>query len=291
MNLYGLLIAKDEADIIEQTLLSLREFGGFKKIFFYDNGSSDETANIAKKFNDIIPKVYTLTDAFSDHLKYQLLNSHADEYKLGDWLAIIDADELYAENALDKISIAENSQANYIESKSAQFYFTDREDCHTFLPNIPAIAQRPHYLINYGEPRLFKFIPDQTLSEHTVKSRSTLLKLSPDKLLLNHFQYRSALQTQHRIDVRIANNNTSNNWGHIKDKHWQDYLVKADYLHRYDKQPIFGLPQNANLYKTPNNPAYTSASLKWMATNGYLTEQQQEFFKAGRVERLLRKIL
>jgi len=73
MNLYGLLIAKDEADIIEQTLLSLREFGGFKKIFFYDNGSSDETANIAKKFNDIIPKVYSLTEPFSDNLKYQLL--------------------------------------------------------------------------------------------------------------------------------------------------------------------------------------------------------------------------
>jgi len=116
------------------------------------------------------------------------------------------------------------------------------------------------------------------------------LKLSPDKLLLNHFQYRSAHQTKHRINVRLANNNTSNNWGHIKDKHWQDYLVKADYLHRYNKQHVFGLPENANLYKIPNNPAYTSASLKWMAANGYLTEQQQLFFKAGRVEKLFRKL-
>jgi len=126
MNLYGLLIAKDEADIIEQTLLSLREFGGFKKIFFYDNGSSDDTAKIAKKFNDIIPKVYTLSDAFSDNLKYKLLYQHANEFQSGDWFAILDADELFTEKTLDKITIAENNNSNCIEykiRKGAGLYF------------------------------------------------------------------------------------------------------------------------------------------------------------------------
>jgi len=291
MNLYGLLIAKDEADIIEQTLLSLREFGGFKKIFFYDNGSSDETANIAKKFNDIIPKVYTLTDAFSDNLKYQLLYQHVNEFQLGDWLAILDADELFTENTLDKITIAEKNNSNCIEYSDAQFYFTELDDCETFNTHIPIIEQRPYYLVNYGEPRVFKYTPEIQLNEQLVKSRCDWLKISPEKILVNHFQYRSAKQTQHRIDVRIANNNASNNWGHIKDKHWEDYLVKAAYLHKFNNTHTFGLPENANLYKIPNNPAYTGGSLKWMAANDYLTVQQQAFFKANRVERLLRKLL
>lgn len=289
MNLYGILIAKDEGDIIEQTLLSLRQFGGFKKIFFYDNGSSDNTAKIAKKFNDIVASVSTVSQTYSDTLKYQLLYQHAAEYQTGDWLAILDADELYAEHALDKIVAAERVGANYIESKSSQFYFTELDDCQHFFPHIPIIEQRQHYLVNYGEPRIFKFSPDIELTELKVKSRFAWLKPGPEKLLVNHFQYRSAQQVQHRINVRLANHSASNNWGHIKNPRWQDYLVKAAWLHRFNGEHQFGLPANANLYKIPNNCAYTGTSLRWMATNKYLTDDQKAFFTASRLERLWRK--
>jgi glycosyltransferase involved in cell wall biosynthesis len=289
MNLYGVLIAKDEADIIEQTLLSIREFAGFKKVFFYDNGSSDNTADIAKKFNDFV-SVNTVNQPYSDTLKYQLLYQHASEYKDGDWLAILDADELYVENTLDKITDAETFGANCIEYNDAQFYFTELDDFQIFSPHIPIVEQRQHYLVNYGEPRIFKYSPDIELTELKVKSRFDWLKISPEKLLVNHFQYRSAQQVQHRIDVRLANHGSSNNWGHIKQKNWQDYLVKSAFLHRFNGEHQFGLPKDANLYKIPDNPAYTSASLKWMLANHYLTEEQAAFFNASRLERLWRKI-
>jgi len=289
MNIYGILIAKDEGDIIEQTLLSLREYGGFKKIFFYDNGSEDNTAKIAKKFNDIIPNVHDLNQAYSDDLKYKLLYDHEGDFKSGDWMVVLDADELLIEPIANKVAIAESNNSNCIQYSDAQFYFTELDDFLEFKPNVPAIEQRKHYLINYGEPRIFKYDPNIKLNKKRVKCNDPWLKSSPDNLLVNHFQFRCAQQTQHRIDVRLANNQSSNNWGHIKQKHWQDYLVQSQWLHQFNGTHIYGLPKSSNLYKIPDNPAYTSASLKWMASSHYLTEEQMAFFDASRLKKIVKK--
>lgn len=291
MNLYGVLIARDEADILEHTLLSLRRQGGFTKIFFYDNGSRDDTQTIARRFTDLVASVETLDEPFSDRLKYELLNSHARQTKAGDWLAILDADELYAESPLAKIDSAEAAGANCIESRSAQFYMTHSDAYDAFDPTTPPIKQRRHYLINYGEPRLFKCQPDVSLTESMVKQRLHPLRPAPDQLLINHFQYRSAAQLQRRIDIRISNNRTSGNWGHVQKTRWQDYVVDAGLLHTYDGQFVHGLPPHVNLYKIPDNDAYTSASLRWMRKHDYLTPAQARFLDASRFTRILRRFL
>lgn len=289
MKLYGTLIAKNEADIIEQTLLSLKAFGGFERVFFYDNGSSDDTLKIARKFGDFVTCADVSGTPYSDELKYQLIYSQAHHYAPGDWVAILDADELYAEAVLPKLEIAENAGANFIETRSAQFYVTDRDDAATFNPAIPAIEQRKHYLINYGEPRFYKFDQSSRLNDVLVKSRDPSLILAPEKLLINHFQYRSSGQIQTRIDVRRKNNLTSGNWGHVSSEAWQDYLVRAKFLHTYDGQYRSGLPANVNLYKVDNNQAYTTGTLRWLAKNNYLSQAQKEFLTAPRMKRILKK--
>ncbi|KQP39786.1 glycosyltransferase family 2 protein [Pseudorhodoferax sp. Leaf274] len=291
MNLYGVLIARDEADIIEHTLLSLRQQGGFTKIFFYDNGSSDGTLAVAKKFTDIVASAELLTTPFSDQLKYQLLNAHAREFKTGDWMAILDADELYAEPPLGRIEQAESTGANCIESRSAQFYMTPSDASTDFDPQTPAIEQRCHYLINYGEPRLFKHQPEVPLTEAMVKQRLAPLRPAPETLLINHFQYRSATQVQRRIDIRIANNRSSGNWGHVQKNHWNEYLVDAALLHTYDGQFKHGLPAHIDLYKVPNNDAYTASTMRWMRKHRYLTPAQLDCLDASRLKRILRRFL
>ncbi|MDD4914065.1 MAG: glycosyltransferase family 2 protein [Methylococcales bacterium] len=289
MNLYGILIAKNEGDIIEQTLLSLRQYGGFKKIFFFDNGSTDNTVVIAKKFNDLLASVTIVSQPFSDTLKYQLLYQQSAEYRPGDWLAILDADEFLTESALDKISVAEQAGANCIEYKSAQFYMTEQDDSRNFSPSKPAIEQRQHYLINYGEPHFFKYSPAVRLTEFTVKQKFDWLRSSPEKLLVNHFQFRSAQQIQQRIDIRIANHSASRNWNHVKNSHWQDYLVNSAWLHKFDGEYVYGLPKNINLYKIPNNCAYTATILRWLNANHYLTDDQKAFLTANRLKRFFLK--
>jgi glycosyltransferase involved in cell wall biosynthesis len=289
MKLYGMLIAKNEGDIIEQTLLSLKEFGGFEKIFFYDNGSSDNTLNIARKFNDLVTCIDVSNTTYSDTLKYELLYSQAHTYANGDWMAILDADELYAESLLPKIDFAERHGANCIEAKSAQFYLTEKDNASVFDPSVEAIKQRKHYLINYGEPRLFKYSDALKLNDKLVKSRDGVLVSSAEKLLINHFQYRSSPQLQTRIAVRKANNPSSGNWYHVNSERWEDYLMRSKYLHEFDGTFKYGLPEEANLYKIENNIAYTNTTLKWLAQNNYFQQHELDFLEAGRFKRVLKK--
>ena len=291
MKIYGILIAKNEEDIIEQTLVSLKKYGSFEKIYFYDNESTDGTYNIAKKFEDHVLEVKSLATPFSDDLKYELLNSHSERYVPGDWLVILDADEVYQESLLDKIEKAELVQSNYIESWSAQFYFTEADDNVVFFSKINAADQRKNYLLNYGEPRAFKYNPNFKLSAKVVKAKHPYFIKSPESLLIHHFQYRSAAQTQRRLDIRLKNNLHSNNWGHVNSAKWQDYRVNARYLHVWDGSLRQGLPLGANLHKIRDNAAYTMANLNWLKRNGHLTDEQLKFFSASRIEKIIRKFI
>ena len=286
-----MLIAKNEADIIEQTLLSLKEYGCFDRVFFYDNGSTDDTFNIARKFSDFVTCTDVSNTVYSDQLKYQLLYSQSHLYADGDWFAILDADEVYAEAVRPKIDFAEATGANYIETNSIQFYLTEKDKATSFDPVTPANEQRKHYLINYGEPRLFKYSSSIILNDKLVKSRDVSLILSAEKLLIKHFQYRSKQQIQMRIDVRKRNNLSSGNWGHVNSEAWEDYVVPARYLHEFDGKFRYGLPESVNLYKTKNNTAYTSGTLRWLLKNGYLNAEQREFLTASRLKRIFKRFL
>ena len=290
MNTYGFMLVKNEADIIGQTIESLLRFGGFKHIFVFDNGSTDETLSVAKRYAGSTLSVDVLPTPFSDSLKFDTVYQHRHLMQDGDWFAILDADEVYAEPLQPVLNDAVREGANFVECKSAQFYFTDAEESYEFDPAKPAIEQRRHYLVNYGEPRVFRYENDTTLTADAVKQRvSGLIKASKQFLIL-HFQFRSDQQTQKRIDIRRQNNHLSNNWGHINSDQWRDYVVPHQHLHRYVGEIHDGLPASANLYKIKDNAAYTMANLKWLQRHGHLTPPQHGFMSAGLLKRIIRKI-
>jgi len=290
MNIYGFMLVKNEADIIGQTLESLIRFGGFTHIFVFDNGSTDETAQIAQRYASATLSVSALPTAFSDNLKFETVYRHRHLMQEGDWFAILDADEVYAEPLLPILTMAEGEGANFVECKSAQFYLTDADASYTFDPAKPAIEQRCHYLVNYGEPRVFRYAPDTTLTADAVKQRVGGLKSASQQFLIHHFQFRSDQQTQKRIDIRRQNNQHSHNWGHINSDQWRDYLVPHHHLHRYDGEIRYGLPPGANLYKIKDNAAYTMANLKWLRRHGHLNPAQLGFMSAGLLKRIIRKV-
>jgi glycosyltransferase involved in cell wall biosynthesis len=290
MNIFGFMIVKDEVDILAQTIESLKTFGCFKKIFIFDNGSSDGTLELARTYESNLIEVSQLDEPFSDNLKFENVYRHTHLLSEGDWFAILDADEIYQEPLLPIIKAADIEAANYIESRSAQFYFTELDLNYEFNPNILAYEQHPYYLLNYGEPRIFRYSEKSKLTSQGVKKRDLMLTKCSRQLLIHHFQFRSSEQTQRRINIRMANNSHSNNWGHINSANWQDYIVPARYLHKYDGNVINGLPDNANLYKIRNNTAYTMANLNWLKRHNYLTVEQLRFFDASRLQRLVRKL-
>jgi hypothetical protein len=168
---------------------------------------------------------------------------------------------------------------------------TERDNAEQFNPQCAAIDQRPYYLINYGEPRFYKYSKHFKLNDTMVKSRHASMVQCKEKLLVNHFQYRSIHQLQTRIEVRRENNKSSGNWGHVNKDKWDDYLVQSSTLHEFNGTFTFGLPSRINLYKTRTSTAYTAGTLRWLAQNGYLNDDQLTFLDAGKLKKLMHRFI
>src|SRR5437762_8727017 len=114
MKLYGLMVAQNEADIIGDTLRFLRRLNAFEKIFFFDLGSDDSTLATAQQFTDVLHQPQSLDRLYTESLRFELLERHRAFFNDGDWLAIVDADEMYADDPRDFIELAEREQATSI---------------------------------------------------------------------------------------------------------------------------------------------------------------------------------
>lgn len=284
------MLVKNEADVLAQTLTSILKYGEFDKIYIFDNGSTDDTFKVAKAFESETLIVKELPEPFSDNLKFASVYQNDVELETGDWFAILDADEIYYEKLRPIVLAAEANGANIIETKSAQFYFTNEDvDCD-FDHSIPAYEQRKYYLVNYGEPRIYQYKTGIQLSANYIKSKPSELIPHNQLFQILHFQYRSAEQTQKRLNIRKLNNKFSNNWGHIGSLDYKDYMVPKELLFEYDGTIQMGLPEQVNLYKVKNNAAYTMASLNWMKKHGYISIDKLCFFDASRLKKILRKL-
>ncbi|WP_198305500.1 glycosyltransferase family 2 protein [Arcobacter vandammei] len=84
MNISVVVLAKNNEKTIEKTLQSLV---GFSDVVVYDNGSADETMNIAKKFSN----VNLVQGEFKG---FGWTKNQAASFALNDWILIIDSDEV-----------------------------------------------------------------------------------------------------------------------------------------------------------------------------------------------------
>lgn len=290
MRLFGFLIAKNEGDIIGQVIESLLNWGCYERIYFFDNGSSDNTAAVAQRYSGRTLVFDCRSEQYSDALKYRLIAEAAADLREGDWVHVLDADEIFASNPIELAARADAQGYDAIEHGCAQFYLTPEDGDRLFDPNRSALTQLTHYLINYGEPRLFRHSLSSPLTEELVKSRHLCLRLAKEYLLVQHLQFRSRFQIEQRVQLRLANNAHSGNWGHVTSADALSYLVPSRYLHRYDGQLRTGLPPNTDLFTVRNNGAYTMASLKWMRRQGHLGPEHERFFTAPLWERRLRRL-
>ena len=84
MNISAVVLAKNNEKTIEKTLKSLVEFDD---VVVYDNGSSDETINIAKSFSNV-----NLVEG--EFKGFGWSKNKAASFAKNDWILIIDSDEV-----------------------------------------------------------------------------------------------------------------------------------------------------------------------------------------------------
>ena len=93
MNVSAVMIVKNGARTIRKSLESLKEFDD---VIVYDNGSTDETAAIAREF----PNVNLIEGNFDG---FGTTKNRAASYAKHDWILIIDSDEVVDETLLNAL--------------------------------------------------------------------------------------------------------------------------------------------------------------------------------------------
>ena len=244
MKLFGIMVAQNEEDLIEDILQFLRNLNAFEAIFFFDLGSDDNTFIKAQTFNDILYKPKKLNTIYTPKLHYDLLKEQREAFNNGDWVAVMDVDEFYADDPTELIEIAEREDATSIKISQAQFMFTD-EDLENFQNEdvtLPIELRRKYYLINWSEFRFYKVLPGpEFISAAKPCSR---------RLLNRHYQYRTPQQIKTRIKTRLENRKKAEKlpgrarWPHIFSQDWRDYIISHKILHNYnDGEFRFGIPE------------------------------------------------
>lgn len=211
MKIHSLCIAKDEADIIEQTLQAASRWSDY--IYVYDNGSQDGTWEkviaLSHQLKQIIP--YKQDDRpFNNGLRGEIFNHFRNNSASGDWWCRLDADEIYIDNPHDFLSKITQPQAS-VWSASFQYYLTDK-DVTQFEQNPDhyaddvAVEQKCRYYINnWSEIRFFRDHPTITWEADERWPAAVIAdKAHPVRIRLKHYQYRSPQQIQRRIDIRKA---------------------------------------------------------------------------------------
>jgi len=258
MRLFGLLLVKNEADIIEELLSFLREIDVYDRIFFFDLGSDDDTFQKALQFAALLHNPQVLDRPYSERLRMEMLVDHAHLYRAGDWVAVIDADEFYVDDPWALIAEAEREPgADSIHTFQAQFYLTDGDVAAASVedPREPIRQRRRHYLVNWSEPRFFKYRPGQTRS-------LTWDRPCSRRLLNRHYQFRTPNQIQTRVRTRMDNLHHRlserrpdySPWMHLHSTDWNDYVVPHELLHYDDGGPLrWGLPDGVtnDAYRLP----------------------------------------
>ncbi len=210
MKIHGICFAKNEADIIAQTLSRAAAWCDY--IYVVDNNSCDRTWEIvlelAQQHAQIIPFRQEYRP-FYDGMRGEVFHAFRDRAQPGDWWCRIDADEFYIDNPRVFLSNVP-SQYQAVWAASFQYYFTDKDlalyERHpeAFADDVPAEKKCRYYRNDWSENRFFRY--DRKMvwdSKNKSRSWPYFGAVYPKRIRLKHFQYRSPQQIQARLLTRF----------------------------------------------------------------------------------------
>jgi glycosyltransferase involved in cell wall biosynthesis len=242
--IHGLCIVKDESDIIEASLRAAATW--CDHIYVLDNGSTDETwevvQRIARSITSIVP--YHQEDKpFTNGSRSQIFNAFRDQARLGDWWCRLDADEFYLDNPrvfLSKVP----ARCGLVWNASISYYFTDRDaerykqDASLFADSIPIQDRLRYYLCHWSEIRFMRHSPALSWPNGTTSgwpvNLSSLFSHYPLRIAVRHYPYRSPMQIECRLKVRVGNGTFS----HEAWKNWGS-LINPDRIKGAVGQPVY----------------------------------------------------
>ncbi len=249
MKIFGICLTKNEEDIVEEVLK--KASGWCDYIFVFDTGSTDNTwekiLELSKTFKSIIPYKKE-TRAYRDDLRYEVFNFYRHLSKDGDWWCKLDSDEVYIDNPKEFLKRISRFH-HVVWNLSVQFYFTEVDlmeyetDPDKYLSS-DTEEKLKYYLCNHSEARFFKY--RKRLSWITGSYPLHVGIVSPNRIRLKHFQYRSPEQIQVRLNTRQEAVKQGHNIfaAYESEKNWRDKVADSKKYNIYNSPEEIILEQN-----------------------------------------------
>lgn len=241
MKIYGLVLIKNEADIIASVLKSATEW--CDKIIIFDNGSTDGTWQIVQELSKIYKQIvpYISDDTpFRIGLRSRMFNAFKNEMSDDDWWCIrMDGDEFYIDNPREFLSNVPRIYSHvYKDSIDYKITYEDLEE-YEFTGDF----EQDRDIIRYYEPYVWSEI-------RFLRHSNKLRWISDEKILprpygrrynkqikVAHYKFRSPKQMQIRHSIRkMAIGESCGTFAHEINKNSEkDYLLSRSKL-IYDAQ-------------------------------------------------------
>ena len=230
--IYGLMIVKNEADIVGQCLGNA--LGHCEKIIVMDNMSSDGTwetvLDLAASHPGRIIAHCRIDRPFHDSLRAIGYNAFNRELSNNDWWLRLDADEFLNEPPGPVLDIAAKETADFVRANQMEFALTDRDialiESGQDLRSQPIEQRRRHYRVSWREFRLFR--NDPAVAWDVAQGRQFPQHLSKSKvcsraIFNRHYAHRDIEQ----LKVRIAVRRGSQSFTHVAGEDWRAYTHPA----------------------------------------------------------------
>lgn len=230
MNIYAIMLVKNEADIVGKVLAEAQKWAD--KIFILDNGSTDGSWEIIQSMkNDIVVPWKQYFGEYHDGLRADVYNEFKSISKPGDWWCFkLDADEIYAEDPREFLKTIP-SNCHMVAKQSLDYVITNEDlQEYTYTGNFEEDIKHLQYfkVPCWSEPRFFRYRKGLKWINNQYAHWPQKIGVLADKnILCRHYQCRSPEQLQARLDLR---NNTRVKkegvvWRGDKETKWQE-LVK-----------------------------------------------------------------
>jgi len=242
----------NDEDIISEVLENMRDQGTFPVVL--DNGSSDNTFNICKKFSD--RGKIKLSRFYSESFNMDSILEIAYDMALiekPDWIVLCASDELFESGSKnfklsEAISQIDSEGYNLIQFNRFDFFVSDDDDksAKTIREKLRYYSYQDDFLY-----RAWKFIPGIRLLEdghYPFFPEGQKYIICPRKLVIRHYTFRSKEQAEKkirdRIDRKIRNKKSNKDLDqHLKNILSHEFTKSVDHnlLTKYNEDNHWNL--------------------------------------------------
>ncbi len=227
MKFHALLLVRDEADIIEQSLRNLTSWAD--AVYVFDTGSCGQTWELAQQFaatnRAVQPLVHDAVYFSEKRLRGWLFHQTRQHMREGDWFVRVDADEFYHVAPPEFVAARMRKHETVAYHQYFDFHLTTAEAMawnegrETLADRRRPIDERRRwYTISpYTEPRLCRYRESMEWPE-MVSFPHNAGFLAVERLPIRHYPHRDPVQLRRRCRLRAVMMADPQN---VCNRHWQ----------------------------------------------------------------------